>query len=91
MKYIWEPEDFDGDSGCWGLMAKRGEEIIIIGGKNVTSLRDGHIWSYENFEEMAKSFNEAGYIPVLAPVNPSLMVKHGIENKFNYGSGFGKK
>lgn len=32
MKFIWEPEDFKPDSN-WGLMASKGDEIVIIGGK----------------------------------------------------------
>ena len=82
MKYIWEPSDFkDG----WGLMAERGEELVVISGHRATSLRDGHSWKYCNAEDMARSFNESGYIPVLAPVNPSVVIRKAMKDNFGYG------
>jgi hypothetical protein len=85
MKFIWEPEDFKSENN-WGGLATRGdEEIVIIGGRGVTSLRDGHHWDYATFEEMAACFNEHKYIPVLAPVNASVVLKKLHEKKFNYG------
>lgn len=83
MKYIWEPSDFD-SSKNWGMMAKCREEIVIIGSTKVTSLRDGHQWEYNNKEEMAEEFNKHGYIPVLAPVNASVLIEKHISKKFNY-------
>lgn len=85
MKFIWEEKDFAGDS--WGLMAERGEEIIVIGGLNCTSLRDGHTWNYSSYQEMTEAFNSSGMIPVLAPINPSVVIKAAADKKFNYGSG----
>ena len=83
MKFIWEVEDFESNDN-WGLMAKKGEEIVIIGGKNVTSLRDGHTWGHDSYEDMCEAFNKHGYVPILAPVNPSLLVKQGIKRKWGY-------
>lgn len=85
MRFVWEEKDFTSDAGHWGLMASRGDELIIIGGLGVTSLRDGHHWTYESNEEMAKSFNERGYVPVLAPVNPSMVIRKAEAKNFNYG------
>lgn len=87
MKYIWEKSDFESGNNNWGLMAIEHDEVVIISGCKVTSLRDGHSWEYGNSESAANEFNKHGYIPVLAPVNPSYLVKSGIANKFNYGKG----
>jgi len=84
MKFIWEPKDFDSNTGNWGKLATKREEMVIVGGKNVTSLRDGHTWSYDSIEEMVESFNKHEYIPVLAPVNASVIIEKHIKNKFNY-------
>lgn len=89
MKYVWEESDFTSESGKWGLMATVSDELVIIGGKRVTSLQDGHSWEYASYAEMAESFNETGYVPVLAPVNPSVVIKAAAKKKFNYGGGFG--
>lgn len=88
MKYIWEEDDFKSSSGNWGLMATKREEVVIIGGLGVTSLRDGHHWTYSDAKKMSESFNENGYVPVLAPVNPSFVIKNGISNNWNYGDLF---
>lgn len=89
MRFIWEEEDFTSkNSYQWGLMASRAEELVIIGGLSVTSLRDGHSWTYESAAKMAHSFNEAGYVPVLAPVNPSVVIRAAEKKQFNYGGGF---
>jgi hypothetical protein len=85
VKFIWEESDFKSDSGNWGLMASKGEELVIIGGLGVTSLRDGHHWKYETATDMATKFNEYGYIPVLAPINPSCIIRKAEKEKFNYG------
>ena len=86
MKYIWEPKDFEAGEN-WGLMATQHDEVVIIAGCRVTSLRDGHSWEYGSSESAAKEFNKHEYIPVLAPVNPSLIIKKGIKNNFGYGKG----
>jgi hypothetical protein len=87
MKFIWEKDDFKSDA-TWGLMATKGDELVIIGGKGTTSLRDGFHVQYDSHEEMAKFFNEKEYKPVLAPVNPSVVIKAAAKKQFNYGGGF---
>jgi hypothetical protein len=87
MKFIWEEDDFKSDNN-WGLMAQKGDEIVIIGGKSTTSLRDGFHVQYESHLAMAAAFNEYGYTPVLAPVNPSVVIKAAAKKQFNYGGGF---
>ena len=90
MKFIWEASDFSGESK-WGAMASRQSELVIISaGKRVTSLRDGHSWEYDSYEDMAEKFNRHGYTPVLAPVNPSVIIRQAEEKKFNYGGGMDK-
>ncbi len=84
MKFIWEESDFDSQKN-WGLMAQKDEEIVIIGGTAATSLRDGFQVQYANRKAMAEAFNKHGYIPVLAPINPSVLVKAAQEKQFNYG------
>jgi hypothetical protein len=84
MKFIWEETDFDPENN-WGLMASRGEELVIIGGLGVTSLRDGHQWTYDSAEVMASEFNKHGYTPVLAPINPSVIIRKAESQRFNYG------
>lgn len=86
MKFIWEPKDFSSESGNWGLMAKNGDEIVIIGGLSVTSLRDGHHWEYESEAAISDDFNSAGYEPILSPVNPSVLIKKAQEKQFGYGA-----
>lgn len=87
MKFIWEVSDVDGKSNNWGLMATCCEELVIIGGKRVTSLRDGHSWEYATYEKMIQEFNQYNYIPVLAPINPSVIIRQAEKNSFNYGDG----
>ena len=89
MKYIWEEQDFNSNDN-WGLMAKRGDELVIIGGTRCTSLRDGHIWTYDSEKDMAEQFNKFAYIPMLAPINPSIIIKAAAKKKFNYGGGLDK-
>ena len=86
MKYVWEEKDFKCNDN-WGLMAKKSDEIVIIGGTRCTSLRDGHSWAYDSEKDMAEKFNEHGYIPILAPINPSIIIKAAARKKFNYGAG----
>ncbi len=88
MKYTWEAKDFEKDSGHWGLMAAYSDELVIIGGLRVTSLQDGHSWQYPNACRMAADFNKLGYEPVLAPVNPSVVIKQLVKKKFNHSVGF---
>ncbi len=87
MKFVWEESDFKSDSNQWGLMARDHDEIVIIGGMRCTSLRDGHSWEYDNAKAMAEGFNKSGYVPVLAPINPSVVIKAAAEKQFNYGGG----
>jgi hypothetical protein len=87
MKFIWEEEDLKNESK-WGLMATRSEEIVIIGGKRLTSLRDGHSWEYASYKDMAEELNKQKYVPVLAPVNPSVVIRQAEKKHFNYGGGF---
>lgn len=89
MKFMWEVKDVDDKSDRWGLMARCSDEIVIIGGRRVTSLRDGHSWEYDSYEKLVEEFNKHGYEPVLAPVNPSVIVKEFSAKKFNYGAGLG--
>lgn len=87
MKFIWEASDFKPGSDKWGLMARDGDELVIIGGMRCTSLRDGHSWEYESTKKMADEFNKHGYVPVLAPINPSVVIKAAAEKQFNFGAG----
>ena len=84
MKFVWEEDDFE--SG-WGQMASCSDELVIIGGRRATSLRDGHSWEYESYEKMAEEFNRHGYVPVLAQVNPSVVIRDAEKGHFNYGGG----
>ena len=69
-------------------MATCGDEIVIIGGKRCTSLKDGHSWEYDSYEKLVEEFNRHEYIPVLAPVNPSVVIRAAEKKHFNYGGGF---
>lgn len=85
MRFEWEESDFNSEKKWWGMLATKGEETVIIGGLCVTSLRDGHSWSYSDAENMAKKFNKHGYIPVFQQVNASVILKDLIEKDFYHG------
>lgn len=85
MQFIWEPKDFTSEGGYWGLMASKGDELVIIGGRRATSLRDGHSWEYDSAEEMAEKFNDYNYVPVFSQVNPSVVIRKAEEKGFNHG------
>ena len=83
MKFTWEIEDLK-SGRKWGVLATREEEMVIVQYKRLTSLRDGHTWEYDSLEDQLENMNKYKYVPVLAPVNASVLIGKAMDNNFNY-------
>lgn len=75
MKFTWEESDIKRDDVV-GILAEKGDEIIIVNTQGCTSLRDGHRWMKNKTKaEITQHLNKNGFTPIVNFVNAYDCVK----------------